>query len=93
MPKYLALFGHSHIHWLMSKFVKEGNRDDPNAKLSNLANLGISKDDLRVTHYGSRGMKIRHIENNPESEFWLFSKVFPAEAYNEAILWLGDNDI
>ena len=93
MPHYLALLGHSHIHWLMSKYVKSGNMDVPNAKPKDLSNFEINADELRVGYYGSRGLKFRHIQNEPDCELRLFCQALPQNSLKEAILWLGDNDV
>ena len=93
MPHYLALLGHSHIHWFMSKYVKSGNMDVPNAKPKDLSNFEINADELRVGYYGSRGLKFRHIQNEPECKLRLFCQALPQNSLKEAILWFADNNV
>ena len=92
MQKYMYLIGHSHIHWLMAKFIKEGNKNVPNAQKRDLSNFKIDPNDLKNGHFGSRGLKFSRI-NDPDCDFNLFCESLPRNVTKEIILWLGDNDV
>ena len=77
----------------MTRFLKNGNEEVDNALKKDLTNFEVNSEELRVGHYGARGLKFQNIKNKPECELRLFCQSFPQNALKEAILWLGDNDV